>query len=325
MTSCLTWQALPDDISLWTGLPLSLSGEEVMPLDYQAGHNGWLLYGSALDKHALQAFQHRYDQPLVIVSGWRIEGYQVVRLAGRLTLRARQLANAQGLDTAPAGPLPRLQSPGLLLMDMDSTAIQIECIDEMARLMQCGDQVAAITERAMRGELDFTHSLRQRVATLAGMDAALLDQLLATLPLTPGLSELVKKLQALGWQVAIASGGFSWFAQALRERLGLAAAVANELEVVDGKLTGRVIGPIVDAAYKAQILHALAQQYGIAPAQTVAIGDGANDIPMLQAAGLGIAWRAKPIVNRQARAAIMHADLTGVLCILSSTLQHKPN
>ncbi len=323
MPNCLTWCDLPADVSLWPGLPLSLSGDEVMPLDYRAGYTGWLLYGRQLDKQYLTHYQRQLGAAMVIVSAWNVDDYQVIRLAGSLTPRATQLAHDAGLDVAPLGKIPHLKTPGLLVMDMDSTAIQIECIDEIARLAGCGEQVAAVTERAMRGELDFSASLRQRVATLKDADANILKQVRDALPLMPGLVNLVGKLQALGWQVAIASGGFTYFAEHLRDKLNLTAIAANELEIFDGKLTGNVTGPIVDAQYKADTLRMLAQKFGIAHEQTVAIGDGANDLLMIQASALGIAYHAKPRVNEKTAVTIRHADLTGVLCILSGSLIHE--
>ena len=323
MPNSLTWCDLPADVAQWPGLPLSLSGDEVMPLDYHAGRTGWLLYGRQLDKSLLTKYQHRLGAAMVIVSAWEVEDYQVLRLAGSLTPRATKLAHDLGLDVAPLGHLPYLKTPGLLVMDMDSTAIQIECIDEIAKLAGCGEQVAEVTERAMRGELDFSASLRQRVATLKGADANILKQVRDELPLMPGLSALVQKLQALGWQIAIASGGFTYFAEYLRDTLHLSAAVANELEMRDGKLTGEVLGDIVDAKYKAKTLKKLAEKFGIAPEQTLAVGDGANDLPMLKTAGLGIAYHAKPKVNEQAAVSIRHADLMGIFCILSGSLVHE--
>lgn len=323
MPNSLTWCDLPDDVSQWPGLPLSLSGDEVMPLDYHAGRSGWLLYGRQLDKARLTQYQRKLGAAMVIVSAWEVEDYQVLRLAGSLTPRATRLAHDAGLDVVPLGKIPHLRSPGLLVMDMDSTAIQIECIDEIAKLAGTGEMVAEVTERAMRGELDFTASLRQRVGTLKGADANILQQVREKLPLMPGLTQLVLKLESLGWKVAIASGGFTFFADYLRDKLHLTAAVANQLEIMDGKLTGEVIGDIVDAQYKAQTLNKLAEQYEIPHAQTVAIGDGANDLPMIKAAGLGIAFHAKPKVNEKSEVTIRHADLMGVFCILSGSLNKK--
>lgn len=323
MPNRLTWCDLPAELSEWPGLPLSLSGDEVMPLDYRAGRTGWLLYGRDLTKQQLTHYQHQLGAAMVIVSAWRVDDYQVVRLAGSLTPRATKLAHENGLDVAPLGKIPHLKTPGLLVMDMDSTAIQIECIDEIAKLAGSGELVAEVTERAMRGELDFAASLRQRVATLKGADATILKQVRDALPLMPGLTELVQKLQALGWQVAIASGGFTFFAEYLRDTLHLAHIAANELEIRDGRLTGEVLGQIVDAQYKADTLKKLAQRFDIAPEQTVAIGDGANDLPMIKAAALGIAYHAKPKVNEQTQVTIRHADLMGVFCILSGSLIHE--
>jgi phosphoserine phosphatase len=211
----------------------------------------------------------------------------------------------------------------LLVADMDSTMITVECIDELADYAGIKPQIAEVTERAMRGELDFKASLRERVGTLAGADANILMQVRDALPLMPGLTTLVQKLHALGWQVAIASGGFTFYADYLRQTLHLAAAVANELEIRDGKLTGQVLGQIVDAQFKADTLNDLAQRFEIAPEQTVAIGDGANDLPMIKTAALGIAYHAKPKVNEQTEIIIRHADLMGVFCILTGSLIHE--
>ncbi|MBO8125298.1 DUF5609 domain-containing protein, partial [Klebsiella pneumoniae] len=142
---------------------LSLSGDEVMPLDYRAGDSGWLLYGRGLDKARISDFQHRLGAAIVVVSSWRIDDYQVVRIAGSLTGRIKRVADEFQMDVVPLGNIPKLRSPGLLMMDMDSTAIQIECIDEIARLAGVGDEVAEVTERAMQGELDFSESLKARV------------------------------------------------------------------------------------------------------------------------------------------------------------------
>lgn len=320
MPNSLTWCDLPTDVSLWPGLPLSLSGDEVMPLDYRAGRSGWLLYGRNLDKACLNRYQRKLGAAMVIVTAWCVEDYQVIRLAGSLTPRATKLAHEAGLDVAPLGKIPHLRTPGLLVMDMDSTAIQIECIDEIAKLAGTGEMVAEVTERAMRGELDFAASLKQRVATLKGANASILRQVRDELPLMPGLTSLVLKLESLGWKVAIASGGFTFFAEYLRDKLHLHAVVANELEICDGKLTGEVIGQIVDAQFKAETLKRLAEKYEIPVAQTVAIGDGANDLPMILSAGLGIAYHAKPKVNEKTEITIRHADLMGVFCILSGSL-----
>ncbi len=206
-----------------------------------------------------------------------------------------------------------LSQPGLLVMDMDSTAIQMECIDEIAKLAGVGEKVASITARAMNGELDFAMSLRERVATLAGASEDILATVLADIPLMPGLTELVNTLLAQNWRVMIASGGFTYFTEALQEQLHLTATFANQLEIVEGKLTGQVLGDIVDAARKAEVVKVQAAKYQIAASQTVAIGDGANDLPMLACAALGVAFHAKPLVQAQAKVSIRQGSLLQLL------------
>lgn len=314
----LTYCDLPSEICQWPELPLSLDGDEVFPInDDVAEQVGWLLYGRVLDKSVLSAFQRSLSLPLVVAGERKIENYRVVYLAGSMPEAAKKSADEQGLDVAELDNVPSLDSPGLLVMDMDSTAIQIECIDEIARLAGVGDAVAEVTERAMQGELDFSASLRERVAKLAGADAGILEHVLNNLPLMPGLSSLIHKLQALNWHVAIASGGFTYFADHLKARFHLVAAVANQLDIQQGKLTGSVIGKIVDAKHKADTLKLLAERWQIPLSQTVAVGDGANDLPMIHAAGLGVAYHAKPKVYAEAPVAIRHADLMGLMCVLS--------
>ncbi|WP_445427807.1 phosphoserine phosphatase SerB [Alishewanella sp. HL-SH05] len=230
--------------------------------------------------------------------------------------RLNQIAAALDCQLVFLATRPALSQPGLLLMDMDSTAIEIECIDEIAKLAGVGEQVAAVTARAMNGELDFAQSLQQRVAALAGAPESVLQQVLDKLPLMPGLTELVATLQRHHWQVAIASGGFTYFTDALKQQLGLTATFANQLEIVEGKLTGKVLGPIVDAERKAAVVGELAAQYRIPLAQTIAIGDGANDLFMLQQAGLGVAFHAKPKVQAAAKAAITSGSLLQLLYLV---------
>ncbi len=209
---------------------------------------------------------------------------------------------------------PTLRRPGLLFMDMDSTLIQCECIDEIADFLGIKPQVAAITERAMRGELDFAASLTERVQLLAGLEESVLDRVYAErIRLTPGAEELIATLKAHGWKVGVVSGGFTWFTRRLQARLGLDYALANELEIHDGRLTGGIQGAIVDAQAKKQALLSQAAAWSIPLEQTVAVGDGANDLPMILAAGLGIAFHAKPAVVEQAPAAITNGGLDKVL------------
>ena len=320
MAYTLTYSDLPENIQYWQGLPLSLNGCEVVPLDYNAGKTGWIIYGKKLNKTLLSKFQRQLAMPMVVVSSWKIKTYQIVRIAGVMPKKAKSISLSLGIDVAPIDNLPSLHSPGLLVMDMDSTAIGIECIDELAKLQGVGEQVAAVTELAMRGELDFATSLRKRVATLTGAPQDILEQVKKALPLTPGLTCLVKELHKKNWHVAIVSGGFTYFADHLKQKLKLVAAHANELEIKKGQLTGKVIGQIVDAKYKARMLQQLAASLDIPIEQTVAIGDGANDLMMIRIAGLGVAYHGKPKVIEKARISINYADLTGLWCILSTSL-----
>ncbi|WP_434926878.1 phosphoserine phosphatase SerB [Shewanella sp. HL-SH2] len=216
-------------------------------------------------------------------------------------------------------PLPLLKQRGLLVMDMDSTAIQIECIDELAVLAGVGDEVAEVTASAMRGELDFEQSLRLRVSKLANADATIIDTLCKNLPLMPGLTASLAELQANQWKVVVASGGFMPFVNHLMYLLKLDAAFANELIIEDGKLTGHVSGDVVDAQYKATVIGKCAQKWQIETGQVVAIGDGANDIPMIQAADLGIAFHGKPKLINAANLAVNKLDLRAlVFCLQAS-------
>ncbi len=220
------------------------------------------------------------------------------------------------IDGAHIAELPRLQAGGLILMDMDSTAIQIECIDEIARLAGVGEQVAAVTAAAMHGKLEFSESLRNRVALLKDAPISILDQVAANIPLMPGLTDLVSTAKAAGWKVAIASGGFTHFAGVLQRNLGLDHIESNVLDIDGDRLTGKVNGRIVDAKVKAETLAELKARYQVSDKQTVAIGDGANDLPMLKAAALGVAIHAKPVVREQAQVAIRHLNLEAVICLL---------
>ena len=220
------------------------------------------------------------------------------------------------LELAWLRSMPSLSKPGLLLMDMDSTVIAIECIDEIAQLAGVGAEVSEVTELAMQGKLDFAESLNNRVACLAGADQAILKQVRDALPLMPGIMRLLSVLKAHGWKVAIASGGFTYFADYLKERLGLDAARANILTIENGKLTGTVTGGIVDAKVKAETLLELAADFDIAPEQTIAMGDGANDLVMMDAAALGVAYHAKPVVREKADTAIRFAGLDTMLWYL---------
>ncbi len=245
----------------------------------------------------------------------RLQSPLQVETVSQLRTQAVALALELNYQTSQ----PKLTTPGVLVMDMDSTAIQIECIDEIALLAGVGPEVAAVTAAAMRGELDFAQSLRQRVATLKDAPEQVLSTVLERLPLMPGLEALVATLQQHGWTVAIASGGVTYFTEALKQRLGLTATFANVLEIKDGKLTGQVLGDIVDAQVKAQVVQQLASVRAIPHSQTVAIGDGANDLPMLAVAALGVAFHAKPLVQAKAQYAIRQGSLLQLLYLFDST------
>ncbi|SEG76080.1 phosphoserine phosphatase SerB [Marinobacterium lutimaris] len=204
----------------------------------------------------------------------------------------------------------------LVVFDMDSTLIEAEVIDELAKEAGVGDQVIEITEAAMRGEIDFNESFRRRVGLLKGLDASVLEQIAQRLPMTEGVEELVSNLRALGFKTAILSGGFTYFARHLQQKLGFDYIHANELDIQDGKVTGEVVGEIVNGERKAQLLREIAEKEGVRLEQTIAVGDGANDLPMLSIAGLGIAFRAKPLVRRSAKNAISTLGLDGILYLI---------
>lgn len=205
----------------------------------------------------------------------------------------------------------------LICFDMDSTLIQTECIDELAARAGVGDQVKAITERAMRGEIDFKESFTQRVALLKGLDASVMQDIAEHMPITEGADRLMSVLKRCGYKIAILSGGFTFFGEQLRHRYGIDYVYANELEIdEDGKLTGRYVGEIVDGKRKAELLKLIAQVEQVNLAQTIAVGDGANDLPMISEAGLGIAFHAKPRVKATAQQSINNIGLDGVLYFL---------
>lgn len=233
-------------------------------------------------------------------------------------LRGDLLDLAQELDVDIAFQVDDVyrRNRRLVAFDMDSTLIQTEVIDELAAAAGVGDQVAEITEAAMNGELDFSESLERRVAALAGLDEGVLQEVAARLPITPGAERLIATLRSLDYRTAILSGGFTYFGRHLQQRLGIDYVFANELEIVDGKLTGRVSGPIVDGARKAALLEELAARENLRLEQTIAVGDGANDLPMLDAAGLGIAFHAKPKVRASAKQVISNLGLDGILYLI---------
>jgi phosphoserine phosphatase len=204
----------------------------------------------------------------------------------------------------------------LVVFDMDSTLIEAEVIDELAKAAGVGEQVAQITERAMRGELDFAESFRDRVALLKGLNESALADIASELKISEGAEHLIATLRRLGYKTAILSGGFNYFARHLQNKLGIDHVFANQLDIIDGVVTGRVVGEIVDGARKAALLRQLAEQEGIDLQQVIAVGDGANDLPMLSIAGLGVAFRAKPLVKKSAEQSISTLGLDAILYLL---------
>lgn len=228
-------------------------------------------------------------------------------------------AHARRVDVAVVAAGLHRRAQRLVVMDVDSTVIQDEVIELFAAHAGAQEQVAEVTAAAMRGELDFEQSLHARVALLAGLDESVVDKVRAEVRLTAGARTLIRTLKRLGYQVGVVSGGFTQVTDDLKERLGLDFAAANTLEIIDGKLTGRVTGEVVDRAGKARLLRRFAEQAGVPIGQTVAIGDGANDLDMLNAAGLGVAFNAKPVVRQAADTAVNVPFLDTVLYLLGVT------
>ena len=256
---------------------------------------------------------------IVRLADYPVMAYElIIRGTDLDSLRAAlgQVAVDLKLDIAVQRSGLHRRAKRLIVMDADSTLLKGEVIDRLADRLGLGEKVAAITERAMAGELDFAEALRERVALLEGLDAAVLEEVAGSLELMPGARTLLRTLQRLGYQTAVVSGGFLEVLNPLLDELGIDYSAANHLEVVNGKLTGRLIGPIVDRAGKAEVLRLFAEEVGVPLAQTVAVGDGANDIDMLSAAGLGIAFNARPMVREAADAALSVPYLDAVLFLL---------
>lgn len=283
----------------------------------------WIVYAPTLYTELFNDLDFYVGETTRILDIWQVGQYEVALMEGNLTPDHIRILDELNVDYARLCDVPDLNKPGVIVLDMDSTAIQIECIDEIAKLAGVGEQVSEVTERAMQGELDFEQSLRQRVAALKDADESILSEVRGSLPLMPELREMIKTLQSYGWKTAIASGGFTYFSDHLKEMLDLDFAQSNTLAIKDGKLLGEVVGEVVSAQTKADILLELAEEYDVEPHNTIAVGDGANDLVMMKAAGLGIAYHAKPKVEAQAQVAIRHAGLGGIVCILSGLLARQ--
>lgn len=235
----------------------------------------------------------------------------------RMQAELMQLSQGMGIDFSFQRDDMYRRMRRLICFDMDSTLIQTECIDELAERAGVGDKVRAITERAMRGEIDFKESFTERVALLKGLDVSVMQDIAEHLPITEGVPRLMTVLKRCGYKIAILSGGFTYFGEFLQRKFGIDYVYANELEIgEDGKLTGHYIGDIVDGKRKAELLKLIAQVEKVNLAQTIAVGDGANDLPMITEAGLGIAFHAKPRVQAGARQSINSLGLDGVLYFL---------
>jgi phosphoserine phosphatase len=300
------------------GVVVTVIASSVLASDIKAGARELAPADLGAVADAIAALGGNIDR-IIRLSRYPVFSYELTVLGAEIdALRADlvEVARRRSIDIAIQPDGLGRRSQRLVVLDVDSTLIQHEVIDLLAAEAGCAEQVAAITERAMAGELDFEASLRARVALLEGLDEAALARALERMTLTPGAKTFVRTLRRMGFRVAIVSGGFTYFTDHLRRRLHIDHAFANKLEVVDGKLTGRVRGRVVDRKRKAELLERVARKEGIPLDQTVAVGDGANDLDMLARAGLGIAFNAKPVVADAADAALSVPYLDAILFLL---------
>ncbi|GAB2199353.1 phosphoserine phosphatase SerB [Sessilibacter sp. MAH4] len=325
------------------GMSIAVNTSELASADYEnwvaeAGRPKFVVTVLASEITAQQL-----SQVCVVLQGHNLSVENMQRLSGRISLQEPaadafesleilasgdvsdlatlrsdllSLASEQAIDIAVQAEDIYRRTRKLVCFDMDSTLIKVEVIDELAKAAGVGEQVAAITEAAMRGELDFNESFANRLGTLKGLDESVLAEIAANLPITEGAERLVSTLKKMGYKTAILSGGFNYFARYLQQKMGFDYVYANELEIENGKVTGRVVGEVVNGERKEFLLRQIAQQEGILPEQVIAVGDGANDIPMLSAAGLGVAFRAKPIVREKAKQSISTLGLDAILYLI---------
>lgn len=278
-------------------------------------NNSWLIFGRNINKDVIDRLAQQQASPLACLT---VDNYQALVMQVPINPQLMAFCQQRQLDFAMLDNVPDLSQPGLVLFDMDSTAISIECIDEIGKLAGISDQIARITEQAMQGRLDFSQSLYARVAMLQGVPIELLARI--HLPLSSGMRHLCQRLKQRGWYLAVASGGFTFFSDQLAAMLPLDYSEANTLAVAEQKLSGELVGPIVDAKRKAVILQSLANKFALPVSQTIAVGDGANDLAMMAAAGLSVAYRAKAAVKKQAQIGLTYSNLAGILCILEARL-----
>jgi len=278
-----------------------------------------ILQGQSVSRHLVEQLAGLARPRSIVAIGEHAYRCQDVTYNDEVKSQIDLAAWAANLDYAFIERRRSLADFKLVAMDMDSTLITIECIDEIADMQGLKPQVAEITEAAMRGQIEFKESLTRRVALLEGLDASALQRVYdERLQLSPGAETMLKGVQAAGMKTLLVSGGFTFFTDRMKERLGLDYSHSNELEIVNGKLTGRVIGDIVDGEEKKRTVERVCNELGISPEQTIVMGDGANDLKMMSIAGLSVAFRAKPIVRSQADVGFNFVGLDGLLNLFSS-------
>lgn len=323
MGNRITFSDLPENIDLWEALPLSLNGIEVVPLDYNAGKTGWIMYGKNFNKSVLAQFQQQLSMSIVIVSSWKIGAYQVVRFAGSEPKRAQKIAHSLCLDVASIDKIPNLLLPGLLVIDLESVPMTIEFIEHLACKQADQDKIKNLLELAFNGELEWLSALKKAVQQLKGSALSDLESIKSRLKITKGFSRLVHELHKKEWKIMLISSGLNEIFTYLEEKLQLDGVYANQLSVdLEGKLTGKLSGEWMDAKYKVKCFQEIMKERQISAEQSVVIGDVMSDLGMMKQANLGIAYHATSKLNKKAPMMMAHADLMGVFCILSASLDN---